>query len=62
MKFAGIFLVIAGASSFIFHAMNMQSKIMGVFGEHEKMAAGIAIGLGAVLFVLGLRKKKPEKK
>lgn len=62
MRTAGIFLVLAGASSFIFHAMNMQSKIMGVFGEHEKIAAGIAIGVGAVVLVLGLRKKKPEKK
>jgi hypothetical protein len=54
MKTAGIFLVLAGASSFVFHAMNMQSKIMGIFGEHEKIAA--------VLLVLGMRKKKPEKK
>ncbi len=61
MKTAGIFLVLAGASSFIFHAMNMQSKIMGIFGEHEKIAAGVALGLGAVLLVLGLRKKKEKK-
>ena len=62
MKTAGIFLVLAGASSFVFHAMNMQSKIMGIFGEHEKIAAGVALGIGAVLLVLGMRKKKPEKK
>ncbi len=62
MKTTGIFLVLAGASSFIFHAMSMQSKIMGIFGEHEKIAAGVALGVGAVLLVLGLRKKKQEKK
>jgi hypothetical protein len=32
------------------------------FGEYEKIAAGIALGLGAVIFGLSFRKKKEDKK
>jgi len=62
MKTVGFFMVAAGASSYILHAMNMQSMIMGVFGEYEKFAAPGAIAAGVIVLILGLRKKKKDDK
>jgi hypothetical protein len=58
---AGFFLLILGASSFIFPLLHWRSRIMSIFGEHEKIAAIVALALGAVLFGLSFRKKKEEK-
>ena len=62
MKTIGFFLIAAGASSYILHAMHKQSLIMGVFGEHEKFAAPAAIALGVIVMLLSLRKKKKDDK
>ena len=58
----GFFLLLLGASTFIFPLMNKRSWIMGSFGEHEKIAAFVALGVGAVVFALSFRKKKEEAK
>jgi hypothetical protein len=62
MKTVGFFLIAAGASSYILHAMDQQSRIMGFFGEYEKYAAPAAIAVGVILLILGLRKKKKDDK
>jgi hypothetical protein len=58
----GFFLLLLGASTFLFPLMGKRSLIMMNFGEYEKIAAWVALGLGAVLFGLSFRKKKEEKK
>jgi hypothetical protein len=62
MRTAGLFLALLGATSFLFPLFKMRSRIMSVFGEHETIAAGAAIAVGAVLFLLSFRKRKEEKK
>jgi hypothetical protein len=58
----GFLLLLLGASSFIFPMIGFRSRIMSAFGEHEKIAAGVALGVGAVMFGLSFRGKKEEKK
>lgn len=58
----GFFLLLLGASTFVFPLMNRKSMVMSMFGEQEKLAAIVALGLGAVVFGLSFRKKKEEKK
>ena len=58
----GFFLLLLGASTFIFPLMNRRSWIMASFGEYEKIAAYVALGVGAVLFGLSFRRKKEEAK
>jgi hypothetical protein len=58
----GFFLLLLGASTFVFPLMNKRSMIMGSFGEYEKTAAYVALGVGAVVFGLSFRKKKDEEK
>ena len=58
----GFFLLLLGGSSFIFPLFEWRSKIMSVFGEHERIAAIAALAVGAVLFGLSFRKKKEEEK
>ena len=58
----GFLLLLLGASSFLFPLLNMRSRIMSAFGEHEKIAAIASLAVGAVLFGLSFRKKKEEKK
>ena len=62
MRTAGFFLMLLGATSFIFPLFNWQSMIMKQFGEHERTAAIASIAVGAVLFGLSFRKKKEAKK
>jgi hypothetical protein len=60
----GFILLLLGASSFIWPMIQegRRSKIMSVFGEHERIAAGASLAVGAVLFGLSFRKKKEEEK
>jgi hypothetical protein len=58
----GFLLLLLGASSFIFPMLNLRSRIMSAFGEHERIAAIASLALGAILFGLSFRKKKEEKK
>jgi len=60
----GFILLLLGASSFIWPLIQegRRSKIMSVFGEHEKIAATACLAVGAVLFGLSFRKKKEEEK
>ncbi|MBI3854745.1 MAG: hypothetical protein HY293_03540 [Planctomycetes bacterium] len=62
MRNAGLFLILLGATTFIFPLFNRHSMILGVFGEHEKIAAIVSLAAGAVLIGLSFRKKKEEKK
>ena len=58
MRTAGVILVLLGVTSFVFPYFHYRSMIMSQFGRHEHLAAGIAIGLGAVLVLLSLRREK----
>ena len=58
----GFVLLLLGASSFIFPMLNLRSRIMAAFGEHERIAAIASLAVGAVLFALSFRKKKEEEK
>lgn len=62
MKTAGIFCILAGVSSFVLPMMGRRSFIMGLFGEHEKIAAGVALGVGALILLVGLMRKKKDPK
>lgn len=62
LRNVGFVLVLLGASSFIWPMMGGRSRIMSVFGEHERAAAIASLGVGAVLFGLSFRKKKEEEK
>lgn len=57
----GFLLLLLGASSFIFPMIGFRSRIMSAFGENEKIAAGAALGVGAVLFGLSFRGGKKEE-
>lgn len=61
MKSVGFFLVLLGASSFVFPMMNRRSMILSVFGEHEQIAAIASIVAGVVVLALSFRKKKEAK-
>ena len=58
----GFLLLLLGGSSFIFPLCHWRSRIMSVFGEHERIAAGASLAVGAVLFGLSFRKKKEGEK
>ena len=60
MKTVGLFLVLLGASSYILPMLGRHSFILSFFGAQEKFAAPAAIGLGVVILLLGLRKKKSK--
>lgn len=62
MKNAGIFLVIVGAAGLIYTMMGHSHRLLAVFGEYQKVAAGAAIGIGVVLFALGRKGAKKEEK
>ncbi|HZE97800.1 MAG TPA: hypothetical protein VE981_12295 [Planctomycetota bacterium] len=62
MRTAGFTLLLLGATSFIFPMIGRRSMIMGVFGEHERIAAIASLAVGALVFALSFRKKKEEKK
>jgi hypothetical protein len=60
----GFVLLLLGASSFVWPLIQegRRSKIMSVFGEHERIAATVSLAVGAVLLGLSFRKKKEEEK
>jgi hypothetical protein len=58
----GFLLVLLGASSFLFPLIGLNSRIMVLFGEHQKVASIAFLAVGAVLFGLSFRKPKEEKK
>jgi hypothetical protein len=58
----GFLLLLLGGSSFVFPLIGFNSRIMLLFGEHQKIAAIAFLAVGAVLFGLSFRKKKEEKK
>jgi len=58
----GFLLVLLGASSFLFPLIGLNSRIMVLFGEHQKVASIAFLSVGAVLFWLSFRKPKEEKK
>ncbi len=57
----GFLLLLLGASSFIFPLLNLRSRIMSAFGEHEKIAAIACLAVGAILFGLSFRRAKEDK-
>ena len=64
----GFLLLLFGASSFLWPMIQegKRSRVMSVFGEYERIAAGAFLGVGAVLFGLSFRRPKspaePEEK
>ena len=62
LRNVGFLLLLLGASSFLFPLMGMRSRIMSAFNEHEKLAAGIFLGAGAIVFAISFRGKKDETK
>jgi hypothetical protein len=58
----GFLLLLLGASSFLFPLIGLNSRIMLLFGEHQKIAAIAFLAVGAILFGLSFRKKKEEEK
>ena len=62
LRNVGFLLLLLGASSFLFPLIGLNSRIMVLFGEHQKVAAIAFIAVGAVLFGLSFRKSKEEKK
>ena len=61
LRNVGFLLLILGGSSFIFPMMGWRSRVMSLFGEHERTAAIASIVVGAVVFGLSFRKKKGEE-
>jgi hypothetical protein len=57
----GFILLLLGGSSFLFPLFHMRSRIMSVFGEHEKTVAIVSLAVGAAVFGLSFRKKKEEE-
>jgi hypothetical protein len=64
LRNVGFVLLLLGASSFLWPMIQegRRSKIMSVFGEHERIAAIASLAVGAVLIGLSFRKKKAEEK
>ena len=58
----GFFLLLLGASTFIFPLMNRRSLVIAAFGEHERIAAYVALALGAAVFAFSFRMRNEEKK
>jgi hypothetical protein len=59
MRSAGILLLGLGATSYLFPLIERRSMVMGVFGPYEKVAAIVALVVGAI--ALGLSFRKPRK-
>ena len=62
MRGLGVGLLVIGAGSFILPMMNMQFKLVSVFGPYEKPAAIGMIVVGAILTGLSFRGQKADKK
>jgi hypothetical protein len=62
LRNVGFVLVLLGASTFVLPLIKMSSRIMRLFGEHERVAAIACLAVGAVLFGLSFRKQKEEEK
>jgi len=62
LRNVGFVLLLLGASSFIWPLMGGRSRIMSVFGDHERTAAIASLVVGAVVFGLSFRKQKGEGK
>lgn len=62
LRNVGFLLLLLGASSFLFPLIGLNSRIMVLFGEHQKVASIAFLAVGAVLFGLSFRKTKEEKK
>jgi hypothetical protein len=58
----GFFLLLLGASSFLLPLIGWNSRIMLLFGEHQKVAAIAFLVVGGILFGLSFRRKKEEEK
>ena len=58
----GFFLLLIGASHWLFPLFNARNRFLALFGEHQLYAAIAALAVGGVLFALSFRKKKEEKK
>lgn len=60
----GFLLLLLGGSSFLFPLFGWRSRIMSMFGEHERIGAIAFLAVGAVLFALSFRggKKAAEEK
>jgi hypothetical protein len=62
LRNVGFVLLLLGASSFVFPMLGWRSRIMSMFGEHERTAAIASLAVGAACFGLSFRKKKEEPK
>jgi len=60
LRNVGFLLLLLGASTFVFPLINMRSRIMSLFGEHEKLVAAIFLGAGAVVFAMSFRGKRDK--
>jgi hypothetical protein len=58
LRNVGFILLLLGGSSFLFPLFNARSRVMGLFGEQERIAAIAFLAVGAVVFGLSFRKKK----
>jgi hypothetical protein len=61
MRSLGVFAILLGGSSFVFHHFGRQSLIMSVFGGQERIAAIAIAAVGAVLVLRSFRKKKVSR-
>ncbi len=61
LRNVGFLLLLLGASSFVFPLLNLRSRIMSAFGEHERIAAIACLAVGAILFGLSFRGSKEDK-
>jgi uncharacterized membrane protein YeaQ/YmgE (transglycosylase-associated protein family) len=57
MRSFGILLLVLGLGSFVLPMMNLQFRIMSVFGKSSSTVAIVMAVVGAVLLFLKLRKK-----
>jgi hypothetical protein len=62
LRNVGFLLLLLGASSFLFPLIGMNSRIMVLFGEHQKIAAIAFLAVGGALFGLSFVRKKEEAK
>ncbi len=59
MRSWGILCLILGVGAFVLPMMNMQFRLLDVFGEENvPIAAGVLIAVGVVLVALSMRKAK----
>lgn len=64
MKNVGLFFIVVGAAGLVYNLMGYSHRLLAVFGEYQRHAAGASIAIGVVLFLIGMKggKKKDEKK